>query len=75
MIECARGFRDFYDPMVEYMEGLDEGNDWSHLYVKDQFVYHFLIPLSILFTSIKHDERTKILGKFLDWLHWKFDFT
>ena len=26
--ERSRGFRDFYDPMAEYMEGVGKGNDW-----------------------------------------------
>ena len=75
VIERAGGFHDFYDLVAEYMEGLGEGNDWSHLYLKDQFVYHFLLPLSVSFLSIKHHTRTRILGKLLDWLHWKSDFT
>ena len=69
MIEHAGGFCDFYDPVAEYMEGLGKGSDWLHPFFEDQFVYHFLLPLSISFLSIKHDERTKILGKLLDWLH------
>ena len=75
MIEHARGFHDFYDPVAEYMEGLGEGSGWLHLCFEDQFVYHSLLPLSISLLSIKHNERTKILGKLLDWLHWKSDFT
>ena len=68
-------FHDFYDPMAEYMEGLGEGNDWSHLCLKDQFVYHFLLPLFVSFFSIKHHVRTRILGKLFDWLHWNSNFT
>ena len=75
VIEHAGVFRDFYDPMAEYMEGLGKSNDWFHPYFEDQFVYHFLLPLSISFLSIKNNERTKLLGKLLDWIHWKSDFT
>ena len=67
--KCARGCRDFYDPVAEYMEGLGKGSDWLHPCFEDQFVYHFLLPLSISFLSIKHEKRTKLLGKLLDWLH------
>ena len=75
VIEHTRACYDFYDPVAEYMEVLGEDNDWSHLFLKDQFVYHFLLPLSISFLSIKRHKRTRILGKLLDWLHWKSDFT
>ena len=75
VIERTGGCRDFYDPVAEYMEGLGEGSDWLCPCFEDQYVYHFLLPLSISFLSIKHNERTKILGKLLDWLHWKSDFT
>ena len=40
---------DLYDPVAKYMEGLGEGNDWSHLCLKNQFVYHSLLPLSVSF--------------------------
>ena len=73
--EHVGGFRDFYDPMAEYMEGLGKGNDWLHPCFEDKFVYRFLLPLSISFMSIKHHKRTRILGKLLDWLHWKSNFT
>ena len=73
--EHVGGCHDFYDPVVEYMEGLGEGNDWLHPCFEDQFVCHFLLPLSISFMSIKHNKRTKLLGKLLDWLHWKSNFT
>ena len=66
MTECTGGCHNFYDPVAEYMEGLGEGNDWLHPCFEDQFVYHFLLPLSISFLSIEHDERAKILGKLLD---------
>ena len=33
--ERVGGCRDFYNPVAEYMESLGEGNDWSHLYLKD----------------------------------------
>ena len=67
--ERTGGCRDFYDPLVEYMEGLGEGSHWLHPYFKDPFVYNFLLPLSISFLSIKHNKRTKLLGKLLDWIH------
>ena len=69
VIEHVGGCHDFYDPMAEYMEGLGEGSHWLHPYFKDHFVYHFLLPLSISFLSIKHNKRTKLLGKLLDWIH------
>ena len=75
VIERTRGWHNFYDHVAEFMEGLGEGNDWFHPCFEYQFVYHFLLPLSISFLSIKHNERTKLLGKLLDWLHWKSDFT
>ena len=75
MSERVGGCRDFYDPVAEYMEGLGEGNDWSNIYLKDLFVYHFLLPLSVSFLSIEHHTITIILGNLLDWLHWKSDFT
>ena len=75
MIEHAGGCRDFYDPVAEYMEGLGEGNDWLHPYFEDHFVCHCLLLLSMSFLSIKHNKRTKLLGKLLDWLYWKSDFT
>ena len=34
VIEHARGFHEFYDPVAKYMEGLGEGNDWSCLFLK-----------------------------------------
>ena len=67
--ECVGGCLDLYNPVAKYMDGLGEGNDWSHLYLKDQFVYHSLLPLSVSFLSIKHHTRTRILSKLLDWLH------
>ena len=73
--EHAGGCRDFYDPVAEYMKGLVEGNDWSHIYLKDQFVYHSLLPLSVSFLSIEHHARTRILSKLPEWLHWKSEFT
>ena len=75
VIEYAGGCRDFYDPLAEYMEGLGKDDDWLHPWFEDQFVCHFFLPLSISFLFIKHHKRTKQLGKLLDWLHWKFDFT
>ena len=65
----------FYDTIAEYMERLGNGNDWSRLYGKDQFIFYGFLPLSISFLSIKHKKITKLLGKLLDWLHWKSDFT
>ena len=47
--EHAGGCREFYDPVAKYMEGLGEGNDWSCLCLKHQFVYHSLLPLSVSF--------------------------
>ena len=75
MTEFFEGCHVFYDPVAKYMEGLREGNDWSYLCLKHQFVYHSLLPLSVSFFSIEHHTRTRILGKLLDWLHWKSDFT
>ena len=75
VIEPTRGCLDFYHPMDEYMKGLGEDNDRSHLCLKDQFVYHFLLPLFVSFLSIEHQARTRILRNLLDWIHWKSDFT
>ena len=75
MTEYARGCCVFYDPIVEYMESIDNGNDWSHLYCKDQFICYSLLSLCISFLFIKHEKETKLLGKLLDWLHWKSNFT
>ena len=60
--EFFEGCHVFYDPVAKYMEGLGEGNDWSYLCLKHQFVYHSLLPLSISFFSIEHHTRTRILG-------------
>ena len=75
MKEYTGDCRVFYDPIVEYMEGLGNSNDWSHLYGKYQSIFYNFLPLSISFLSIKHEKRTTLLGKLLDWLHWKYDFT
>ena len=75
MTKNFEGCHVFYDPMAKYMEGLGEGNDWSYLCLKHQFVYHSLLPLSVSFFSIEHHARIRILGKLLDWLHWKSKFT
>ena len=75
MIEYAGVFRDFYDPVAEYMEGLGKGSDGLHLCFDDQFVCHYPLLLFISFMSIKHEKRTILLGKLLDWLHWKSNFT
>ena len=75
MTEYARDCRAFYDPMAEYMGRLGNGNDWSHLYYKDQFIYYILLPLCISFMFIKHEKETKLLGKFHNRLHWNSDFT
>ena len=75
MTEYARGFRVFYDPIAEYMEGLGNDNDWSHLYCKYQFIFCCLLPLCISFLFIKHKKEIKLIGKLLYWLHWKSDFT
>ena len=74
-MKYAGGFCAFYDPISEYMEGLGNGNEWSHLYCKDQFICYSLLPFCISFLFIKHKKRTKLLGKLLDWLHWKSDLT
>ena len=49
----------FYDPVVEYMENLGNGNRWLYLYYKYQFICDNLLPLSLssLFL-IKHEEET-----------------
>ena len=75
MTEYTGGCRVFYDPIAEYMERLGNGNDWSHLYSKDQFIYYSLLPFCISLLFIKHERRTKVLGKLLDWLHCKSNFT
>ena len=66
----------FYDPVVEYMEGLGNGNDWLYLYWGDQFLYYNLLPffLSSMFFA-KHEEEIELLDKLVDWLHWKSEFT
>ena len=73
--ERGGGCREFYDLMAKYMEVLGEGKDWSHLCFEDQFVHIFLLPLFVSFLSIERHARIRILGKLLDWLHWKSDFT
>ena len=75
MTEYTRGCCVFYDSIAEYMEGMGNGNDWSHLYYKYQFICYYLLPLCISFLFIKHEKETNLLGKLLDWLHWKSDFT
>ena len=75
MTEYVGSCRVFYDPIVEYMERLDNGNDWMHLCYKDQFICYGLFPLCISFMFIKHEKEIKQIGKMLDWLHWKSDFT
>ena len=75
MTEYTGDCRAFYDPISEYMERLGNGNEWSHLYSKDQFICYFLLPLCISFMFINHKKETKLLGKMLDWLHWNCDFT
>ena len=58
MTEYAGDFRDFYEPIAEYMERLGNGNDWSHLCSKYQFICYCLLPLCISFLFIKHENET-----------------
>ena len=75
MTEYAGDCHDFYDPVAEYMEGLGKGSDGLPLYFDDHFVCHYPLPLFSSFLSIKHEKITMMLGKLLDWLHWKSDLT
>ena len=75
MTGYARGCRVLYDPIAKCMEILGNGNDWSHLYYKYMLICYSLFPFCISFLFIKHEKEIKLIGKLLDWLHWKSDFT
>ena len=59
MTEFLESCHVFYDPVVEYMENLGNGNGWLYLYYKDQFLYYNFLPLSLSsMFFIKHEEKT-----------------
>ena len=75
MTEYTGDCRAFYDPIAKYMERMGNGNNWSLLNYKDQFICYYFLPLCISFMFMKHGHETKLLGRLLDWLHWKSNFT
>ena len=63
------------DPVAEYMDKFFSWGGWLCFLQEDKIQYHYIFPLYFyVLILIKHDEETKLLDKFLDWLHWKSDF-
>ena len=66
----------FYDPVVEYMEQLENGNVWLDIYCKDKFICcNSMSPsLSVIF-FVPHEKKWDFWDHLLGWIHWKSEIT